>query len=161
MTDFVVQERTLGQILDEAAARFPDRDALVYADRDYRQTWREFSDPVADGPVVEAASVEALKNGVTLRRLMEGLRARKGRFKAGLVLMGYMNPFLQYGLDKLATEAQDVGVHGLIVPDLPYDEAGDMRAALSSHGLALIPLVGPTTSEERMTLYADVSEGYV
>lgn len=120
-----------------------------------------FSDPVADGPVVEAASVEALKNGVTLRRIMEGLRERKGRFKAGLVLMGYMNPFLQYGLDKLATEAQEVGVHGLIVPDLPYDEAGDMRAALSAHGLALIPLVGPNTSEERMKLYADVSEGYV
>ena len=75
--------------------------------------------------------------------------------------MGYMNPFLQYGLDKLATEAQEVGVHGLIVPDLPYDEAGDMRAALSAHGLALIPLVGPNTSEERMKLYADVSEGYV
>ena len=120
-----------------------------------------FSDPVADGPVVEAASVKALENGVTLHGIIEGLRERRGAFRAGLVLMGYMNPFLQYGLEKLARDAQEVGVHGLIVPDLPYDEAADMRAALSAHGLALIPLVGPNTSEERMKLYADVSDAYV
>ena len=120
-----------------------------------------FSDPVADGPVVEGASVEALANGVTLRWIMEGLRERQGRFRAGILLMGYMNPFLQYGLEKLAAEAQEVGVHGFIVPDLPFDEAEDMRRVFSAHGLALIPLVGPNTSEERMKLYADVSEGYV
>ncbi len=120
-----------------------------------------FSDPVADGPVVEAASVQALASGITLHWIMEGLRERRGRFRAGLVLMGYMNPFLQYGLEKLAEEAQAVGVHGFIVPDLPFDEAGDMRSVLAAHGLALIALVGPNTSEERMKLYAGVSEGYV
>ncbi len=120
-----------------------------------------FSDPVADGPVVEAASVRALADGVTLRGIMEGLRARKGTFRAGLVLMGYMNPFLQYGLEKLALDAQKVGVHGVIVPDLPFDEAAEMREILASRGIALIALVGPNTSEERMKLYADVSQGYV
>ena len=120
-----------------------------------------FSDPVADGPVVEGASVKALKSGVTLRWIMEGLKARQGTFKAGLVLMGYMNPFLQYGLERLARDAQEAGVHGLIVPDLPLDEAKEMRAVLAARGMALIALVGPNTSEERMRRYAEVSEGYV
>lgn len=120
-----------------------------------------FSDPVADGPVVESASVAALKNGVTMRWIMDGLRERKGRFKAGIVLMGYMNPFLQYGLERLAREAREVGVSGFIVPDLPLDEAEQMRALLAENGLALIALVGPNTGEERMKRYAEVSEGYV
>lgn len=120
-----------------------------------------FSDPVADGPVVAEASQRVLHDGVTLRGILEGLKARKGAFRAGIVLMGYMNPFLQYGLERLAREAEEAGVHGFIVPDLPYDEAGRMREILASHSLALIPLVGPNTPEERMKLYADVSEGYV
>lgn len=120
-----------------------------------------FSDPVADGPVVAEASQRVLHDGVTLRGILEGLKVRKGAFRAGIVLMGYMNPFLQYGLEKLAREAEEAGVHGFIVPDLPYDEAGRMREILASHSLALIPLVGPNTPEERMKLYADVSEGYV
>ena len=72
-----------------------------------------------------------------------------------------MNPFLQYGQEKLARDAQEVGVHGRIVPDLPFDEAGEMRETLARHGIALIALVGPNTSEERMKLYAAVSQGYV
>lgn len=120
-----------------------------------------FSDPVADGPVVEGASVKALENGVTLRWIMEELKARRGSFRAGLVLMGYMNPFLQYGLERLAREAQEAGVHGFIVPDLPLDEADEMRSLFSSRNLALISLVGPNTSAERMKRYAEVSEGYV
>ena len=120
-----------------------------------------FSDPVADGPVVEEASMRALKNGVTLRGIMDELAAHKGELRAGLVLMGYMNPFLNYGLERFAEDAARVGVHGVIVPDLPFDEAEPMRCILSRYELALIALVGPNTSEERMKLYADVSEGYV
>ena len=120
-----------------------------------------FSDPVADGPVVEGASVIALENGVTLRWIMEGLLQRRGSFRAGLVLMGYMNPFLQYGLEALARDAREAGVHGFIVPDLPYEEAGELRALLATQGIALIALVGPNTDEERMRLYAEVSLGYV
>ncbi|WP_446424415.1 tryptophan synthase subunit alpha [Mailhella sp.] len=119
-----------------------------------------FSDPVADGPVVEAASQRALQSGVTLRGLMRELVERKGELNAGLVLMGYMNPFLQYGLERFADNAARAGVHGVIVPDLPLDEAGTMRRILQERGLALIALVGPNTSEERMMRYAEVSEGY-
>ena len=75
--------------------------------------------------------------------------------------MGYFNPFLQYGLEELACDAEKAGVHGLIVPDLPHEESGPMRAALNKHGIALIPLVGPNTSEERMALYAAEGQGYV
>ena len=120
-----------------------------------------FSDPVADGPVVEAASREALARGVTLQGIMDLLREHKGEVKAGLVLMGYMNPFLQYGFERFAREAEEAGVNGCIVPDLPVDESAELRTLLKAHGIALIPLVGPNTSEARMKLYADVSEGYV
>lgn len=149
-------------------AGFPNRERfwdvireLDVAGADVIEIGVPFSDPVADGPVVEAASIRALESGVTLRGIMEELMAHRGEIKAGLVLMGYMNPFLQYGLERLAKDAARAGVHGLIVPDLPFDEAEEMRNILSEQGLALIALVGPNTSEERMKLYADVSEGYV
>jgi tryptophan synthase alpha chain len=72
-----------------------------------------------------------------------------------------MNPFLQYGLERFAADAARAGVQGVIVPDLPFDEAEEMRRILKAQGIALIALVGPNTSEERMRLYAEVSEGYV
>ncbi len=120
-----------------------------------------FSDPVADGPVVEDASRRALEQGITLHWIMDGLRERAGRFKAGLVLMGYLNPFLKYGLERFAADAAACGVSGCIVPDLPLDESGPMRATLKAHGMDLIALVGQNTTLERMKEYAAVSEGYV
>lgn len=120
-----------------------------------------FSDPVADGPVVEEASRRALSDGVQLRGILRELQERKGLFKASIVLMGYMNPFLQYGLDKFAEDAAAAGVHGCIVPDVPFEEARHLRHALRNKGLALIPLVGPNTDMTRMQLYVPESEGYV
>ena len=149
-------------------AGFPDRERfwgvlreLDEAGADIIEIGVPFSDPVADGPVVEAASVRALAGGVTLRGILEELPAHRGEVQAGLVLMGYMNPFLQYGLERFAADAVRAGVQGVIVPDLPFDEAGEMRRILQERGIALIALVGPNTSEERMRLYAEVSEGYV
>ena len=120
-----------------------------------------FSDPVADGPVVEDASRRALEQGVTLKGIMRTLAGLKPRLKAGLVLMGYYNPFLQYGLDALAADAAAAGVQGFIVPDLPLEEDGPLRRALSAQGLDLIPLVGVNTGEERMRAYARRATGYV
>jgi len=122
-----------------------------------------FSDPVADGPVVEEASRKALAAGVDLRwtlKQLAGLRSGS-EFAAGLVLMGYYNPFLQYGLERLAQDAAQAGVQGFIVPDLPLDEDGPLRAALAPHKLDLIALVGPNTDDERMRAYAAVASGYV
>ena len=117
-----------------------------------------FSDPVADGPVVEEASRKALAAGVTLGWTLEQLAGL--RLAAGLVLMGYYNPFLQYGLERLAQDAARAGVQGFIVPDLPLDEDGPLRAALTPHKLDLIALVGPNTDDERMRAYAATASGY-
>lgn len=149
-------------------AGFPDRQrfwqALEELDEggaDILEIGVPFSDPVADGPVIEEASRRVLAEGVNLGMLLEELKRRKGNFKAGLVLMGYFNPFLQYGLERLAKDASAAGVHGLIVPDLPYEEAGTLRRAMEKEDIALIPLVGPNTSKERMALYARNAQGYV
>ena len=140
-------------------AGYPDEDAfwedmgdLDKNGADVIEIGVPFSDPVADGPVVENASRQVLADGMSLARIMQGLREHQGFFNAGLVLMGYMNPFLQYGFEKLAKECEEVGVSGMIIPDLPYEEAAPYRETLKKHGVALIALVGPNTSEERMKL---------
>ena len=119
-----------------------------------------FSDPVADGPVIEQASITCLEQGVCLREIIKELAGVRGRFQAELVLMGYMNPFMQYGLERLAADCGSAGVSGLIVPDLPYEEGGEMRAILGDEGVDLIPLVGLNTSEERLKLYAKTYTGF-
>lgn len=120
-----------------------------------------FSDPVADGPVIEEASREALAQGVSLKWIIDGLLARKGEYRARLVLMGYVNPFMQYGYERLAKDAAEAGVCGFIVPDMPLEEAGAFRAAVKPHGISIVTLVGLNTSLERMQSYAAGSEGFV
>ena len=140
-----------------------------------------FSDPVADGPVVAAASQKALANGGGLSYIFEGLARNASRLKCGLVLMGYVNPFLQYAwaravknvggqnvqavtaesLKLLAADLKAAGIHGLIVPDLPLEESGPWLEAFKG-SLDLIPLVGPNTSLEKMKRYAQSGmSGYV
>ncbi len=119
-----------------------------------------FSDPVADGPVIEAASIRALENGITLEYIVEELRKRKGQYTAKLALMGYMNPFLQYGFERLATACKEAGVYSLIIPDLPLDEDAAYRSILKEQGVHLIPLIAPNTPDERMQAYSDVAGGY-
>lgn len=148
-------------------AGFPDREEfwkhladLDKAGADIIEIGVPFSDPVADGPVVESASRRSLAKGVNLAGILAGLKEREGALKAGIVLMGYMNPFLQYGLEKFAEEAEKAGVSGVIVPDLPYEESEPFKSILKKRGNALIPLVGLNTSPERMALYAKDAEGY-
>lgn len=119
-----------------------------------------FSDPVADGPVIEAASVVARANGASLRVILDQLKAL-GKLKAKIVLMGYLNPFLQFGFEALAEECRALGVYGFIIPDLPLDEDAPYRAILQAAGIHLIPLVAPNTPEKRMREYAKVASGYV
>lgn len=151
-------------------AHFPDRarfwaafDELDGGGADIIEIGVPFSDPVADGPVVEEASRRVLAAGFRLGDLLAELAQRREQRagSAGLVLMGYLNPFLSHGLERLAADAAAAGISGCIIPDLPHEEAGPARAALGSRGLALIPLVGPNTGEERMALCADGAQGYV
>lgn len=142
-------------------ARFWDEiDQLDAAGADIIEIGMPFSDPVADGPVVEHASLKCLDAGVNLAWILGELAARKGRYKAGLVLMGYLNPVLQYGLARFALDAASAGVHGVILADLPFEEHGPVRAAFDPQGLVLIPLVGLNTTPERMALYAREGKGF-
>lgn len=140
---------------------FDELDALDEGGADIIEIGIPFSDPVADGPVVEKASLDCLINGTCLSWLLHELTLRKGRYKAGIVLMGYYNPFLQYGLDNLAADAAEAGVHGFVVPDLPLEETGPMAAALAPYDLDLVPLVGLNTSEDRLAAYAAKARGFV
>ncbi|WP_415719712.1 tryptophan synthase subunit alpha [Maridesulfovibrio sp.] len=119
-----------------------------------------FSDPVADGPVVEAASLKCLADGINLKWILEGLAEHRAKIDAGVLLMGYYNPVLQYGLEKFAKDAQAAGVNGLIIADLPFEEGADFRDLLAEYDIALIPLVGLNTEPERMALYSKGGNGF-
>jgi tryptophan synthase alpha chain len=119
-----------------------------------------FTDPMADGMTIQRSSREALRQGFTLRWLFATLE-RMQRPKAPLVLMSYLNPLLAFGLKELASAAAKAGVCGFIVPDLPYDESADVRAALADHGIALIQMVTPVTKPERLAKLCAATEGFV
>jgi tryptophan synthase alpha chain len=149
-------------------AGFPDKrkfweeiESLDRAGADIIEIGVPFSDPVADGPVVEEASKLALENGATLEWILEELRDRRPRFQAEIALMGYVNPFMQHGWPRLAEEASDCGVCGLIVPDLPLEESEETEALLAEKGIGLVRLIGLNTPLERMRIYARRASGFV
>ena len=119
-----------------------------------------FTDPMADGMTIQRSSREALRQGVSLRWLLDELGAMQ-RPKAPLVLMSYLNPLMAFGFKKLASAAVKAGVCGFIIPDLPYDEGEDLRAALAPHGLALIQMVTPVTTPVRMAKLCAASQGFI
>lgn len=123
-----------------------------------------FTDPMADGMTIQRSSREALRQGVSLRWLLQELQTmrRDGQSpRAPLVLMSYLNPLLALGLKELAGAAAQAGVCGFIVPDLPFDESAEFRAALEPQGLALIQMVTPVTQPERMARLCAASQGFV
>ncbi len=121
-----------------------------------------FSDPLADGPVIQHATQIALKNGMTLVKCLDMARAaRDAGVMIPLVLMGYYNPILQFGIEKFARAARDAGVDGLIVPDLPPEESIDISAASQANDLDLIFLAAPTSTPARLKLIGDATRGFV
>jgi tryptophan synthase alpha chain len=118
-----------------------------------------FSDPLADGPVIHSAGTEALRQGVRLHDVL-GV-ARELSSQLPVVLMVYANPVLKRGAERFADEAAQAGAAGVIVPDLPYDEAGTVREACDAAGLALVPLVAPTTTPERVAEIGRDARGFV
>lgn len=119
-----------------------------------------FTDPMADGMTIQRSSREALRQGVTLRWVLEELAAME-RPKAPLLLMSYLNPLLAFGFAELAAAAARSGVCGFIVPDLPYDESDDFRAALEPHGVGLIQMVTPVTQPQRLARLCAATQGFV
>jgi tryptophan synthase alpha chain len=120
-----------------------------------------FSDPLADGPVIQQAASRALGRGLTLRRLWEMIStARERGVRVPLILFSYYNPLLSYGLRQLAADARQAGFDGIIVPDLPVEESEGLRELCDQRGLALIPLVAPT-SRERIGRIVSRARGFV
>jgi tryptophan synthase alpha chain len=115
---------------------------------------------MADGVTIQRSSQEALKQGVSLRWILAELRAMQ-RPAAPLVLMSYLNPLLNHGYARLAADAAEAGVCGFIVPDLPYDEGEELRAALERTGVALVQMVTPVTTDARLAQVCAASQGFV
>ncbi|WP_207510268.1 tryptophan synthase subunit alpha [Longitalea luteola] len=121
-----------------------------------------YSDPLADGPVIQASSTKALANGMTIATLFEQLRGFRQQIHVPVILMGYMNPVLQYGFEKFCQHAADVPVDGLILPDLPeYEYENEYGAIIQRYGLKFIFLVTPETSEERIRRLDSLSTGFL
>jgi len=120
-----------------------------------------FSDPMADGMTIQRSSFVALQKGVSLKWIFEQLDSVQGEIDAPLVMMSYLNPLLAFGYDALAERALAAGVCGFIVPDLPFEESAELRAALEAKGLGLIQLVTPATPDDRLKMLCEASKGFV
>lgn len=120
-----------------------------------------FSDPLADGPVIQRASERALARGVTLERVLDAVRRIRRRSQLPLVLFSYFNPLFRYGLDRLTRAAREAGVDGVLVTDLPPEEASDWLEPMRAAELDTVFLAAPTSPDERLRRVADASRGFV
>jgi tryptophan synthase alpha chain len=121
-----------------------------------------YSDPLADGPVIQASSTRALANGMTISKLFDQLRGFRHQVYVPVILMGYMNPVLQYGFEKFCKDAADMPVDGLILPDLPeYEYETEYGPIIQRYGLDFSFLVTPETSEERIRKLDSLSTGFL
>lgn len=120
-----------------------------------------FSDPMADGMTIQRSSYIALQKGVSLKWIFDQLDSAHGEIDAPLVMMSYLNPLLAFGYEELAERALATGVCGFVVPDLPFEESDEIRAAFGAKGLGLIQLVTPATPDERLKILCAASRGFV
>jgi tryptophan synthase alpha chain len=121
-----------------------------------------YSDPLADGPVIQASSAVALANGMTISKLFEQLKDFRKEIQVPVVLMGYLNPVLQYGFERFCAEAAQVGIDGLIIPDIPvYEFETGYKAIIDKHGLDFIFLITPETPEARIRKIDSLSSGFL
>ena len=110
-----------------------------------------FSDPMADGPVIQQAATKALHNGMTLKKLFSQLADIRSQVTIPLILMGYLNPIMQYGFENFCRSCRECGIDGMIIPDLPFkDYQAEFRPVAEKYGLKIIMLITPETSEERI-----------
>jgi len=153
---------------------YPDLDtsidvieALAENGADLIEVGLSFSDPLADGPVIQKATQVALEKGITIKKSLAAVaELRKRGVDIPLVLMGYYNPMLAYGLEKFVHDAREAGADGFIVPDLPTEEAEELESALSEaagedEALPLIRMLAPTSSPERMEMIARNARGFI
>jgi tryptophan synthase alpha chain len=141
--------------------QFKDNLAAVAAVCDVVEIGVPFSDPMADGTTIQRASFAALADGVTLPWIFDELKSVEPRHGAPILLMSYLNPLLAFGIIELPRAAREAGVAGFIVPDLPFEESGDLHRAFEGEGLALVQMVTPVTPPERMSMLCREAKGFV
>ena len=121
-----------------------------------------FSDPMADGPVIQKSSTTALRNGMSLHVLFEQLKSVRKEITIPLILMGYLNPIMQYGFEKFCRTCSEIGIDGMIIPDLPFkDYMEQYKAIADQYNLRIIMLITPETSEERIRLIDAHTNGFI
>src|SRR5512133_3842581 len=135
--------------------------AAIGAGADVIELGVPFSDPVADGPIIQRSSERAIKNGTGVGDVLRIAREIRSRSDAGLVVFTYLNPILRYGLDVFSKDAAEAGVDGVLVTDLPVEEAGDYLPRMRAHGLATIFLTAPTSTDQRLEQIGKVSTGFI
>ncbi len=137
-------------------------EACIAAGADLMELGMPFSDPLADGPTIQRSTQQALENGVTVKRCLAAVMSLRLRgVQVPLILMGYINPILSYGLQKFVDEAAQAGANGFIIPDLPPEEAGELQRLCRQQGLDCIFLLPPNSSEMRIRYVASQSSGFV
>ncbi len=121
-----------------------------------------FSDPMADGPVIQNAATRALRNGMSLKLLFSQLQGIRQNVRIPLILMGYLNPIMQYGFENFCRSCSETGIDGVIIPDLPFkDYMEDYRSVAEKYDLKVIMLITPETSEERIHLIDENTDGFI
>ena len=136
--------------------------ALLESGGDMLELGVPFSDPLADGPTVQRSSAQALRNGVDVPTCLDVVRRLRGRgIEAPLVLMGYFNPFMRYGPERFVADAAGAGADGLIVPDLPLDDAAWFARLCADNGLHLVPMLAPTSTDRRIELACKGTGGFI
>jgi tryptophan synthase alpha chain len=136
--------------------------AVAEAGADLIELGVPFSDPLADGPTIQRSTQTALAQGMSVRKCLDLTRSLRARgVSTPVLLMGYVNPILAYGIERFAADAAEAGADGLIVPDLPVEEAAPLEAACRRQGLALVYLVSPASTDERIRLVAEHSQGFL
>jgi tryptophan synthase alpha chain len=147
---------------DPSPARTPELvEALVRGGADLVELGVPFSDPIADGPVIQRAGERALKAGTTLHKVLEIAREIRRRSEVPLLLFTYLNPVVRYGLDRLAKDAAECGIDGCLLTDASVEEAHEYVGAMHKHGLDTVFLAAPTSTERRLKLVAKYSTGFV
>jgi tryptophan synthase alpha chain len=135
--------------------------ALAEAGADVIELGVPFSDPLADGPTIQAAAERALRSGTSLSGILELVARLRRSCEVPLVLMGYMNPIVRMGVEAFVSRSADVGVDGFIVPDLPLEESGALGDAAAAKGLSLVLLAAPTTPPDRLRILGERTRGFL
>lgn len=150
------------------SAGYPDLDSTVDLILGFEKNGADlielgmpFSDPLADGPTIQYASNTAIDNGITMARIFEMVREIRKSSHIPLILMGYINPILKYGVERFCKEAEESGVDGLIIPDAPVEESSIISEKADKHHLDLIYLVAPNSTDKRMKMVDEQSNGFV